>query len=367
MEDISIKDRVLKLSLTCTAASVAESVTYPIDMVKTRLQLQGQSPSIKSSQKLGAIALARDIIHKEGFLGIYAGLSPAITRHIFYTGTRITVYEQLRNHISVDYQGSLGLGTKLLLGLTAGAIGQTIAVPADLIKVRMQADGRMVALKLRPSRRYKSLQSAFSSILAEEGVRGLWRGAGPAVQRAALVNLGELTTYDTAKRAWLSSGLVKEGVTLHLLSAVCSGFFASVISVPADVIKTRMMTQELSSSSLSLSSSSSASQLKSKVMVSSTILAGAPVPLNHTTATAATAMTIDNSVVPARAAREVSTTGTMIRYSGSLDCLQKTVRNEGFGALYKGFFPTWARLGPWQLVFWTTYEYVRSVCGMGSF
>lgn len=39
-------------------------------------------------------------------------------------------------------------------------------------------------------------------------------------------------------------------------------------------------------------------------------------------------------------------------YSGSLDCLVKSVRQEGFWTLYKGFFPTWMRLGPWQMVFW---------------
>lgn len=34
-------------------------------------------------------------------------------------------------------------------------------------------------------------------IVAQEGgMAGLWRGGGPAVQRAALVNLGELATYD---------------------------------------------------------------------------------------------------------------------------------------------------------------------------
>ncbi len=35
---------------------------------------------------------------------------------------------------------------------------------------------------------------AFSVVLAQDGVQGLWRGSLPAVQRAALVNLGELTT-----------------------------------------------------------------------------------------------------------------------------------------------------------------------------
>eukprot|EP00994_Dinema_validum_P001386 NODE_1277_length_1028_cov_74.054137_g979_i0.p2 GENE.NODE_1277_length_1028_cov_74.054137_g979_i0~~NODE_1277_length_1028_cov_74.054137_g979_i0.p2 ORF type:complete len:113 (-),score=14.19 NODE_1277_length_1028_cov_74.054137_g979_i0:105-443(-) len=54
-------------------------------------------------------------------------------------------------------------------------------------------------------------------------------------------------------------------------------------------------------------------------------------------------------------------------YTGTIDCVTKTVRHEGLGALYKGFFPTWARLGPWQLVFWMTYEHARKTVGMSGF
>ena len=36
-------------------------------------------------------------------------------------------------------------------------------------------------------------------------------------------------------------------------------------------------------------------------------------------------------------------------YSGTLDCLVKTVRTEGVLALWKGFLPCWGRLGPWQV------------------
>ena len=36
-------------------------------------------------------------------------------------------------------------------------------------------------------------------------------------------------------------------------------------------------------------------------------------------------------------------------YSGTIDCLVKTVRTEGVLALWKGFLPCWGRLGPWQV------------------
>lgn len=39
--------------------------------------------------------------------------------------------------------------------------------------------------------------------------------------------------------------------------------------------------------------------------------------------------------------------------------LFQTVRNEGFRALYKGFVPTWVRMGPWNIIFFITYEQLK--------
>lgn len=46
-------------------------------------------------------------------------------------------------------------------------------------------------------------------------------------------------------------------------------------------------------------------------------------------------------------------------YKGSIDCGIQTVRNEGFSALYKGFIPTWFRMGPWNIIFFITYEQLK--------
>lgn len=46
-------------------------------------------------------------------------------------------------------------------------------------------------------------------------------------------------------------------------------------------------------------------------------------------------------------------------YKGSIDCGIRTVRNEGFAALYKGFIPTWFRMGPWNVIFFITYEQLK--------
>lgn len=68
--------------------------------------------------------------------------------------------------------------------------------------------------------------------------------SGPAVQRAALVNIGELATYDSAKGAILGTGLVGDTLVCHVLASATSGLIASLLSTPMDVAKTRIMNQD---------------------------------------------------------------------------------------------------------------------------
>lgn len=51
----------------------------------------------------------------------------------------------------------------------------------------------------RRRRRHRNTWQAFLSVAQEGGVRALWRGWAPNCQRAALVQLGDLTTYDLVK------------------------------------------------------------------------------------------------------------------------------------------------------------------------
>ncbi|KAL3578837.1 hypothetical protein D5086_020341 [Populus alba] len=284
---------------------VAETATFPIDLTKTRLQLHSSS-----TKPTNFFLVASEIIRQQGPLGFYRGLSPAILRHLFYTPIRIVGYENLRYLVVVNNEVAGGggdlvsLSTKALLGGLSGVIAQVVASPADLVKVRMQADGRIVNQGLQP--RYSGLLDAFSKIIKAEGFGGLWKGVLPNIQRAFLVNMGELACYDHAKRFIIQNHISADNIYAHTLASIMSGLSATALSCPADVVKTRMMNQAASK---------------------------------------------DGKAV----------------YQSSYDCLVKTVRMEGLKALWKGFFPTWSRLGPWQFVFWVTYEKFRHAAGLSSF
>jgi len=90
------------------------------------------------------------------------------------------------------------------------------ASPMDLVKVQLQMEGRR-RLEGKPVR-VRSAAQALAAIYKESGIRGLWKGWVPNVQRGALVNLGDLTTYDTAKRFLLKNTKLEDNYLVHSLS-----------------------------------------------------------------------------------------------------------------------------------------------------
>ena len=120
------KNTHLKLMLTSLSAMAAETSTFPIDLTKTRLQLESSSSSTTN-----AFRVATEIVREQGPLGLYKGLSPAIIRHLLYTPIRIVAYENLRNAVvSADGDGgggSLSLSAKALAGGFSGVIAQVKA------------------------------------------------------------------------------------------------------------------------------------------------------------------------------------------------------------------------------------------------
>ncbi|KAM8809566.1 UCP4 protein, partial [Eudromia elegans] len=298
--------RASKFALSACAAAVAELVTFPLDLTKTRLQVQGEAAVGRRVPHRGMLRTAAGIVREEGLPKLWQGATPAIYRHIVYSGVRMVAYEHLRDSVLGRAEDERFPFWKAVVGgMSAGAIGQFFASPADLVKVQMQMEGKR-KLEGKPLR-FRGVHHAFMKILSEGGMRGLWAGWVPNVQRAALVNMGDLTTYDSVKHfLLLNTSLVDNSIT-HSVASACSGLVAAILGTPADVVKTRIMNQP----------------------------------------------------------RDCQGRGLL--YKSSVDCLTQTVQGEGFMSLYKGFIPTWMRMAPWSLVFWLTYEQIRRISGVSSF
>lgn len=186
------------------------------------------------------VATAVGIAREEGFFKLWQGISPALYRHVVYSGVRIVTYDMMRKKFRSD-NGNFSIWKSALCGVTAGSLAQWLASPADLVKVQVQMEGKRRLLGLEP--RVHSAAHAFREIVRRGGVKGLWKGSIPNVQRAALVNLGDLTTYDTVKRFIMKKTGLPDCHTVHIASSICAGLVAATMGTPADVIKTRIMNQ----------------------------------------------------------------------------------------------------------------------------
>ncbi|XP_062858085.1 mitochondrial uncoupling protein 4 isoform X2 [Trichomycterus rosablanca] len=249
VQEISQWPKVSKFCVSACAATIAELVTFPLDLTKTRLQIQGETAQQKLGKSgsgktvyRGMLRTAVGIVQEEGPLKLWQGATPAIFRHIVYSGGRMLAYEQFRDSpLGRSKDGSFPVWKAAVGGVVSGALGQFLASPTDLVKVQMQMEGRR-RLEGKPPRVY-GVYHAFVKIASEGGIRGLWAGWVPNVQRAALVNLGDLTTYDSVKHFLLKNTSIKDNCLCHGLASTCSGLVAAIMGTPADVVKTRIMNQ----------------------------------------------------------------------------------------------------------------------------
>ncbi|XP_038304829.1 brain mitochondrial carrier protein 1 isoform X5 [Canis lupus baileyi] len=217
------------------ASIVAEFGTFPVDLTKTRLQVQGQSIDVrfKEIKYRGMFHALFRIYKEEGVLALYSGIAPALLRQASYGTIKIGIYQSLKR-LFVERLEDETLLINMICGVVSGVISSTIANPTDVLKIRMQAQGSLFQ---------GSMIGSFIDIYQQEGTRGLWRGVVPTAQRAAIVVGVELPVYDITKKHLILSGVMGDTILTHFVSSFTCGLAGALASNPVDVVRTRMMNQ----------------------------------------------------------------------------------------------------------------------------
>lgn len=275
------------------AGCVADLVTFPLDTAKVRLQIQGESkPSLKDQRVKfrGVFGTIFTMVKTEGPRSLYSGLVAGLHRQMSFASVRIGLYDSMKQFYSRGSE-SAGIGTRIMAGCTTGAMAVTFAQPTDVVKIRFQAQSRL--LESGSVKRYSSTFDAYRTIARDEGVRGLWKGALPNITRNAIVNCSELVTYDIIKELILKNKLMTDNMPCHFVAGFAAGFCTTIVASPVDVVKTRFMN---------------------------------------------------------------STPG---KYSGAMNCALTMLMKEGPTAFYKGFVPSFLRLGSWNIVMFVSFEQIK--------
>jgi solute carrier family 25 uncoupling protein 8/9 len=118
----------------------------PFDTGKVRLQLQGTPVPGVAPKYSGLIGTVGTIAKEEGAAALWKGWQPGLHRQCLFGGLRIGLYDPVKAQVSkfVDGEGvtTPSFATKVLSGLLTGGFAISIANPTDLVKVRLQAQGR---------------------------------------------------------------------------------------------------------------------------------------------------------------------------------------------------------------------------------
>ena len=135
------------------------------------------------------------------------------------------------------------MGMLIAIGTTAGMIGGIAGNPADVLNVRMQNDR---SLPPAQRRNYKNaFEGLYRLVLVEPGGwRNGFRGVGANSVRAGLMTASQLASYDGFKRwlvhsAWWTGG--DETLSTHFTASLLAGLVATTVCSPVDVVKTRIM------------------------------------------------------------------------------------------------------------------------------
>ncbi|KAK4419900.1 Adenine nucleotide transporter BT1, chloroplastic/mitochondrial [Sesamum alatum] len=163
-------------------------VTYPLELVKTRLTIQRDVYN-------GLLDAFVKILQEGGVGELYRGLTPSLIGVIPYAAANYCAYDTLRKvYRKIFKQERIGNIETLLIGSAAGAISSTATFPLEVARKHMQVgavSGRQV---------YNNVLHALASILEQEGIQGLYKGLGPSCLKLVPAAGISFMCYEACKR-----------------------------------------------------------------------------------------------------------------------------------------------------------------------
>ncbi|KAH8114846.1 mitochondrial carrier [Phellopilus nigrolimitatus] len=211
-------------------AGISEILTfYPLDVVKTRMQLERG----KSTQ--GLVGSFKKIIAEEGFGRLYRGLVPPLLLEAPKRATKFA---------SNDFWGKTYMGwtgekkmtqsLSVLTGCSAGATESFVVVPFELVKIKLQDKNSA----------YAGPMEVVRSIIKSEGVLGLYAGMEATFWRHLWWNGGYFGSIYQVK-ALLPKSETPQGTLLNnFVSGSVGGFIGTALNTPFDVVKSRIQGAE---------------------------------------------------------------------------------------------------------------------------
>lgn len=218
-------------------------ITFPTEYVKTQLQLDEKAGANKRYK--GIIDCVKVTVREHGVRGLYRGLSVLLYGSIPKSAVRFGAFEEFKKR-SVDANGQLTPGKRLLCGLGAGVSEAILAVtPMETVKVKFIND------QATPNPRFKGFFHGVRTIVAEQGLKGCYQGLTATMMKQGSNQAIRFYVVESLKAKYRERrGDTEANLPVPKLITGLFGALAGAASVfgntPLDVIKTRMQGLEAS-------------------------------------------------------------------------------------------------------------------------
>ena len=213
------------------AEAIACIIYVPVDVIKERLQVQIIQNEIRSNQYNGSFDALKKIIHTEGLAGIYKGYGATLASFGPFSAFYFLFYEQLKDHSqrysiyfdwsngSVKYNeqyrnkkdydndqtdNNLPFPMVVLSSAIAGAAASWITSPLDMAKLRLQIQRSVSNTSRTSSSKYSGMINCLSHVYQQNGIPGLFRGAGARVLHFTPATMITMSCFETC-RSFFSS------------------------------------------------------------------------------------------------------------------------------------------------------------------
>ncbi|KAE8383661.1 mitochondrial carrier domain-containing protein [Aspergillus bertholletiae] len=161
---------------------------YSLDYARTRLANDAKSAKGGGDRQFnGLVDVYKKTLASDGIAGLYRGFGPSVLGIVVYRGLYFGMYDSIKPVVLVGPLEGNFLAS-FLLGWTVTTGAGIASYPLDTVRRRMMmTSGEAV--------KYNSSFDAFRQIVAKEGIKSLFKGAGANILRG-VAGAGVLSIYD---------------------------------------------------------------------------------------------------------------------------------------------------------------------------
>lgn len=268
------------------AGAVSRTVTSPLERLKVMRQVQATGTKYQTGLFQAFVQMYRE----EGIRAYWKGNGTNVARIAPSSAVQFFGFDAYKRWLLPnDEKDTLRI---LAAGALSGTTGAVLLYPLDLVRSFLSVQ--------TTKNQYSGIVHCMRTIVANEGVIGLYRGLVPTVMGIAPYVAFNFATFDLLKRHYLPSPQHNYFDLINLSLGAAAGGVAAAITYPTDVVRRRMQLQGFKDFNLP-------------------------------------------------------------RYDSTWHCIRTTVATEGVKGLYKGMVPCFLKVVPSMAIAFMIYERMRTL------